>query len=155
MGETQYLSLLAIERDADDPATSLWRGPAVPFYPQPRGHFRAKGTRAVIVASILHILNTRIGSRVRQPTFGSRLPELVFDPNDDLLIELARSYVEDALNKWEPRISVDDVEVFRDNSRGEVIHIRVVFTVKSLSEQMTVDTRLIAPGTAPTVETSV
>jgi len=154
MGAQQYISLLAIERDADDPATSLWRGPAVPFYAQPRGYFRAKGTRAVLVASILHILNTRIGSRVRQPTFGSRLPELVFEPNDDLMIELARSYVEDALAKWEPRITVEDVQVYRDATRGEVVHIRVIFTVNATSEQLSVDTRLSAPGTTPTVETS-
>lgn len=55
--------------------------------------------------SILHILGTPIGTRFFLPEFGSRLYELVFEPNDSIFSDLAVLYIKDALNKWEPRIN--------------------------------------------------
>lgn len=59
--------------------------------------------------SINHILGTRIGERFFLPEFGSRLYELVFEPNDYILEDLLKLYVSDALGKWEPRIKVLNV----------------------------------------------
>lgn len=56
--------------------------------------------------SIKHILGTRIGQRYFVPEFGSRLHELVFEPNDLILRDLLIYYVQDALTKWEPRIKI-------------------------------------------------
>lgn len=56
--------------------------------------------------SICHILNTRIGERFFLPEFGSRLYELVFEPNDYILEDMLVYYISDALGKWEPRIRV-------------------------------------------------
>lgn len=59
--------------------------------------------------SIFIILSTRLGERVYRPDFGSQLHELVFAPlNDDTLL-LAQVYARDALQKWEPRISIEAV----------------------------------------------
>lgn len=59
--------------------------------------------------SIVIILSTRLGERVYRPDFGSRLHELVFAPlNDDTLL-LAQIYAREAIQKWEPRVTVEAV----------------------------------------------
>ena len=59
--------------------------------------------------SIVIILGTRLGERVYRPDFGSRLHELVFAPlNDDTLL-LAQIYAREAIQKWEPRVTVESV----------------------------------------------
>ncbi|MEM9264314.1 MAG: GPW/gp25 family protein [Cyanobacteria bacterium P01_F01_bin.13] len=59
--------------------------------------------------SIVIILSTRLGERVYRPDFGSRLHELVFAPlNDDILL-LAQIYAREAIQKWEPRVTVEAV----------------------------------------------
>lgn len=121
----------ALLRSSDDPRTSRWRGPAVPWFFKPDGYFADKGTREVIWASIIHILNTPIGTRVRKPEFGSRLMDLVFEPNDDLLVGLARIYIAEALAKWEPRIEVIETEVYRDSTDDHKLTCRLTYRIKS------------------------
>ena len=63
--------------------------------------------------SIWIILRTGVGERVYRPTFGSRLSELAFAPlNSDTLLRI-RLYVLEALEVWEPRITIDGLEFTR------------------------------------------
>lgn len=64
---------------------------------------------AVLRQSIYVILATRIGERLLNPEFGSRLPELLFEPNDIILATLGTQYIREALRRWEPRIEVETV----------------------------------------------
>ena len=72
------------------------------------------------------ILATRIGERPFNPEFGSRLPELVFEPNDAALQRLLVFYTSDALKRWEKRIEVISVTIIEglNQDRNEVgVHI--------------------------------
>jgi phage baseplate assembly protein W len=73
-----------------------------------------KKDRDLINESIYRILNTRIGERCGELDFGSRLAELVFEPNDNTLNDLARRFIMEALQKWEPRIRVIDTIIEQD-----------------------------------------
>ena len=64
-----------------------------------------------IEESIRIILNTKIGERVYRPDFGSRLDELVFAPMNTETLLLTRLAVQEALEKWEPRIILEGVYV--------------------------------------------
>lgn len=64
---------------------------------------------AHIHESILQILGTRPSERFMNPEFGSRLKDLVFEPNDSVLKGLIRHYVIDAIQRWEKRVYVTDV----------------------------------------------
>jgi uncharacterized protein len=57
------------------------------------------------------ILNTSPGERIMRPTFGCRLHELIFAPNNSQTMAQARRFVEEALGMWEPRIKVMEVNV--------------------------------------------
>lgn len=65
--------------------------------------------------SILQILGTRPGERFMNPEFGSRLNDLVFEQNDEVLKGLIRHYVIDAIRRWEKRVVITDV-YFGDNA---------------------------------------
>jgi hypothetical protein len=54
---------------------------------------------------------TQLGERVALPEFGSKLHELVFNQNDQALKALARTYVVDAIRRWEPRITITRVDI--------------------------------------------
>lgn len=66
---------------------------------------------ANIQQSILIILGTQYGERAMRPTFGCNLKSLVFAPNNQQTAALARQYVMDGLQQWEPRITVKSVSV--------------------------------------------
>lgn len=59
--------------------------------------------------SILQILGTRPGERLMNPEFGSRLHDLVFEQNDEVLKGLIRHYLIDAIKRWEKRVVITGV----------------------------------------------
>ena len=61
--------------------------------------------------SIQQILSTCPGERVMLPEFGSRLRDLLFEPNNAVLKALARVYVIDAIKRWEKRVMVKEVYI--------------------------------------------
>lgn len=70
----------------------------------------------LIKASIRTILSWPYGTRFFLPEFGSRLDELIEEPNDDVLFSLIETFVQDAIEKWEPRIELKlPVNVSRDD----------------------------------------
>jgi phage baseplate assembly protein W len=90
------------------------RGWAFPLGVNPRGEIALTNEQSEIEQAIMIILSTPIGSRVMRPTFGSRLHELIFAPNNSQTIAQARRYVEEALGMWEPRIELKAVDVLPD-----------------------------------------
>ena len=86
---------------------------------------------AHIHESILQILGTRPGERFMNPEFGSRLKDLVFEPNDSVLKGLIRHYVIDAIERWEKRVYVTDV-TFDDSPEtvdANTIPVRISYRV--------------------------
>lgn len=112
-----------------NPSNTRYRGIAAPFVYDPKGYFGVKGTRDVVWSSIVNILLTPLGWRIMLPEFGSRLPELVFEPNDDLLQGLARTYIFDALERWEPRIRLRSANVYRDVFNDQRLHVDLSYEI--------------------------
>lgn len=67
--------------------------------------------KTLVRKSIYQILGTRLGSRVMVPEFGSRLYELLFEPIDEITTALARVYTIEAIEKWEPRVDLNEVAI--------------------------------------------
>jgi uncharacterized protein len=55
--------------------------------------------------SIFVILGTAPGERVMRPDFGCRIHDLMFAPNNPLTAARAQIYCEEAILKYEPRVS--------------------------------------------------
>lgn len=79
--------------------------------------------------SIYSILSTRLGERLFLPEFGSKLHQILFEPNDLIRADLAKVYIKDALDKWEKRINLISVELeevdYDTNTLPIVIYYRI------------------------------
>ena len=55
--------------------------------------------------SLFIILGTAPGERIMRPDFGCRIHDLMFAPNNDITAARAEVYCEEAIYKYEPRVS--------------------------------------------------
>jgi uncharacterized protein len=95
-------------------------GFASPLQINVQGGIQTSSKTSNIEESIYIILRTNLGERVYRPGFGSRLSELVYEPlNLQTLLQI-RLYVEEALEMWEPRITLKGVQTEPDPIRGKV-----------------------------------
>ena len=88
------------------------------------------GDQAVRQA-ILLLLSTRPGERIMRPDYGCDLYRLIFSPNDDTTAGLAIHYVRRALDRWEPRIDVLQLDAGRDDAAPERLNILLVYRVRA------------------------
>jgi phage baseplate assembly protein W len=77
--------------------------------------------------SILTILDTEPGERVMRPDFGCGLRRFLMEPNSVATRALIRHDVELALAAWEPRVSIDRVEVLAGQDPALVL-VAVAYT---------------------------
>ena len=65
----------------------------------------------------LHILlSTSLGERVMQPEYGCNLTDYLFESLNSTLIGIIKHKVQNAILYYEPRISVDNIDVTADDS---------------------------------------
>jgi hypothetical protein len=76
----------------------------------PKGDFYESRNIGVILQSIFVILATPPGSRVWQPEFGCNITKLLFSLETEDVLNEAKQEVRYALERWEPRIRVLDVQ---------------------------------------------
>jgi phage baseplate assembly protein W len=115
----------------------LGKGFAYPLRTTPRGSLAVARQDQKIRESIRIILGTQVGERVMRPDFGSNLKSLVFAPNSPATASLARHYVEEALTRWEPRITLEEVAVRNDLAERALVidvhyHIAATFQRQNL-----------------------
>ena len=65
----------------------------------------------LIADSIKQIVLTAKGERAMLRNFGSDWRKVIFEPNDDVLVELMKVVVEEAIKKWEKRVVFKDLEL--------------------------------------------
>ncbi len=111
------------------------RGWAFPPTIGPQGGIALTNDRSELKQAIEIILSTSPGQRVMRPTFGCRLQELVFAPNNSQTAAQARRYVEEALGMWEPRIKVVAVRAFPDTEQDHRLVIEIDYLVKASNDR--------------------
>lgn len=95
---------------------------------------QAGGTRKLEQAMRL-ILSTYPGERPMRPEFGSRLRDYVFAPaTTENKAELA-AVVRTALLRWEPRVIIDDVDVYPPDGEQGLLYIDITYTVKATNDR--------------------
>jgi uncharacterized protein len=102
------------------PKPYLGTGWSFPLSLSLQGGIQLSSEEQKVRESIWIILRTGLGERVYRPNFGCRLSELAFASlNSDTLIKI-RIYVVEALEVWEPRVTVNEVIAEADPVRGRV-----------------------------------
>lgn len=97
----------------------------------------ARGEREIEQA-IQIILETAPGERVMRPEFGCRIHDLVFAPHDAATEGLAIHYVEEALERWEPRVTVQQINVATDPARDGVLLIEIRYQIKDTHDERSI-----------------
>ena len=82
------------------------RGVGFPITKGREGYWPRRSSGALRQSSLTMILGTALGERLMLPSFGSRLPLLVFEPNDVALLQQVKAETVDAIGKWDPYLQV-------------------------------------------------
>ncbi|MFL5757066.1 MAG: GPW/gp25 family protein [Chloroflexota bacterium] len=81
--------------------------------------------------AILLLLSTTPGERVMRPAYGCNLRRLAFAPNDDTTAGLAIHYVRRALEQWEPRVDIVNIDAARDVDDPARLDVELEYRVRS------------------------
>jgi Bacteriophage baseplate protein W len=104
-------------------------GWSFPFAIEPTGAMAMASGTAKLEQSMRLILETYPGERPMRPRFGSTLRDFVFDgANTEKAAEIAE-VVRASIEQWEPRVDVEDVEVYPDEDRPGLLYIDITYLV--------------------------
>ncbi len=73
-----------------------------------------------------------------RPEFGCRVHEYIFAPNNASTHGLIIHYIEQALERWEPRIQVREVEVNTDPSNGATLLVEIKYEIKDSHDERSI-----------------
>ena len=99
--------------------------------------------------NITNLLRTRPGERRMNPTFGCRLWNVVFEPNDDFIAKKVENTIREDITQWIPGISVTSVDVkyLNDDQSTNLrdiykLYIVVTFVIDSINASDSVELTL-------------
>lgn len=87
-----------------------------------------------IEQAIRLVLGTTRGERPMRPEFGCRIHEHVFGPANAATAGQVALDVREALERWEPRIDLDEVRVGFDAIESGVLHVDIAYRVRGLND---------------------
>lgn len=116
---------------SDTNAALVGRGWSFPLGVDVKGGIRIVGGTEEIEQSVYLILATTPGERPMRPEFGCNLADFVFEPIEPATFGRIAFAVESALERWEPRIRVDDVVVGPDPNRVGAVLIEVRYHIRN------------------------
>lgn len=121
-------------------------GRSISFPPRigPNGRFAWSTGADNIRESIQVILLTEAKERVLLPTFGGGLQSYLYEPNTVATHRLIQERITQSLGRWEPRISLDAVEVkpHATELQTAVITIRYRLIATNTPDQLSLTIKL-------------
>ncbi len=113
----------------------LGTGFAFPFDVDETGRIVLVADEDDIDQAIELILSTAPGERVMRPEFGCAVHDYVFDAVDAQTTTRIGAAVRAALDRWEPRIEVVDVEFHTDDEEEPgALYIELTYSVKATND---------------------
>ncbi len=113
----------------------IGRGLAFPLQLDNRGNVALTSFENEIQQAITIILGTAPGERVMRSEFGCRIHEYIFAPANAVTASAVEREVRLALDRWEPRITVQDVDVTPGVGAIGLLMIAIKYEIKSTNDQ--------------------
>jgi phage baseplate assembly protein W len=113
----------------------LGSGLAFPLQVDARGALSLAGGEDDIAQAIELILGTAPGEREMRPEFGCAVHDLVFDTIDAAMIGKLETAIRGALDRWEPRIEVDDLAFDLSAVAEGQLLITISYRIRSTNSQ--------------------
>lgn len=76
------------------------------------------------------ILVTRPGEMLLQPAFGAGLEDLLHEPNTLTTRRRLRDLITANVARWEPRVQLDQVEVWVIDSRPDAVRVEIAYRIR-------------------------
>ncbi|MCI8991424.1 MAG: GPW/gp25 family protein [Eubacterium sp.] len=95
------------------------------------GRIRMSSGEENIEESVRIIIGTKRGERMMEPEFGCRIWEYSFETADYTTLYAMKNEVEQALIRWEPRITGVQAEISDEQVGQGLLLIRVSYVVRS------------------------
>lgn len=105
------------------------RWPLLPT-PDASGRLNWPSLEDSIQQSIRIILATRPGEQLMRPGFGAGLAEFIGQPDSTLTRRRVQDLVRDSLNRWEPRIELEAVDVDGDPQQPGWLRVEIRFRIR-------------------------
>ena len=97
----------------------------------PTGGIEMVEDLASVRQAVFLLLSTRPGERVMRPDYGCELYRVVFSPNDDTTAGLAIHYVQQALERWEPRIQIRRLDARRNEDVPTQLDVVLEYSLRA------------------------
>jgi uncharacterized protein len=112
----------------------LGTGLSFPLSVDRRGGIALASGETDVDQAIEIILSTAPGERPMRPEFGCGIHDLVFAPSDGRTAGRAVYEVRMSLERWEPRITLHDVEVTFDDDAPGTMFISLTYSVRGTND---------------------
>jgi phage baseplate assembly protein W len=109
----------------------LGSGVAFPLGVDHRGAVGLARGESDIEQALALILGTAPGERPMRPEFGCEVHDLVFDTIDAAMVGRMETAIRSALDRWEPRIEVTDLDFDLDDAAHGRLDITISYRVRA------------------------
>ncbi|MFD9634234.1 GPW/gp25 family protein [Streptomyces violascens] len=113
----------------------LGRGWSAPLGVSPSGGIAMTEGAADVEQAIRLVLGTEPGERPMRPEFGCAIRDRVFGSFDAATCGAIAYEVRRSLERWEPRIVVDDVTVVQATGQQEVLDIQIAYQLSGTNSR--------------------
>jgi uncharacterized protein len=118
-----------------DAADFIGRGILFPLRVDQSGSIALGRGADDIDASIRMAIITAPGERVMRPQFGCRIWDLLFEPINANTLGLMAEAVRDAVSQWEPRVTLEDLDIEPDTAQPSRVMIRMAYRVRATNDR--------------------
>lgn len=80
---------------------------------------------------IMHVIFTPKGQKLRDAEFGTNLIRFVFEPNDSISWEMVENEVREAVAKYVPNVTINNIEILKNEEEVSAIFVRIDYTVSN------------------------
>jgi uncharacterized protein len=121
------VGLRFVHPDLDSPVSG------VGLVTTPAGRLAWVGGEQTVRQALLLLLSTRPGERILRPEYGCDLHRLVFEPNDETTAGVVLHHVRRAIERWEPRVEILDLDAGPDPEEPGRLDVVLEYRVRFLA----------------------
>lgn len=128
------------------PTKPLWYGYGPPFVGGATNIMSPQTNEQLIKNDIMCLLLTLPGERIYRPEFGCELRNYTFELADDADLDDLRRSISEAIQQWEPRVSVSRVDLALDQSNQLLTVVAAVTPNSNPLQTYTIQVNIPASG---------
>lgn len=83
-----------------------------------------------IRSTLMHIIFTPKGQRLRHPNFGTDLIRYIFEPNDNETWSSIKEEIRKQVSLYLPQVSFDDINIIQKSEEENSIYVEVDYSVE-------------------------